>query len=137
MPLALNAIWKKFCGLQKKVLSFGPNRTVEVRPNRTFGLSLEYIPAIVVPHPLTTAWDWGAKDDSGRQALLTLLLKVNGVFNFTMLISLSSLVAELYCGWLITSFIKIVCWPEDPSCVIPALIKSSLSIGNAVAPVED
>ena len=33
MPLALNAIWKKFCVLQKKVLSFGPNRTVEVRPN--------------------------------------------------------------------------------------------------------
>ena len=28
-------IWceKKFCVLQKKVLSFGPNRTVEVRPN--------------------------------------------------------------------------------------------------------
>ena len=25
--------WKKFCVLQKKVLSFGPNRTVEVRPN--------------------------------------------------------------------------------------------------------
>ena len=24
---------KKFCVLQKKVLSFGPNRTVEVRPN--------------------------------------------------------------------------------------------------------
>ena len=33
VPLALNAIWKKFCVLQKKVLSFGPNRTVEVRPN--------------------------------------------------------------------------------------------------------
>ena len=40
MPLALNAIWKKFCVLQKKVLSFGPNRTVEVRPNRAFGRSL-------------------------------------------------------------------------------------------------
>ena len=24
---------KKFCVLQKKVLSFGPNRTVQVRPN--------------------------------------------------------------------------------------------------------
>jgi hypothetical protein len=24
---------KKFCVLQKKVLPFGPNRTVEVRPN--------------------------------------------------------------------------------------------------------
>ena len=33
MPLALNVIQKKFCVLQKKVLSFGPNRTVEVRPN--------------------------------------------------------------------------------------------------------
>ena len=31
---------KKFCVLQKKVLSFGPNRTVEVRPNWTFGWSL-------------------------------------------------------------------------------------------------
>ena len=27
-------------GCREKVLSFGPNRTVEVRPNRTFGLSL-------------------------------------------------------------------------------------------------
>ena len=27
---------KKFCVLQKKVLSFGPNPTVEVRPNRMF-----------------------------------------------------------------------------------------------------
>ena len=33
MPLTLNVIQKKFCVLQKKVLSFGPNRTVEVRPN--------------------------------------------------------------------------------------------------------
>jgi hypothetical protein len=34
MPLALNVIRKKkFCVLQKKVLSFGPNRIVEVRPN--------------------------------------------------------------------------------------------------------
>ena len=35
MSLALNVIHtkKKFCVLQKKVLSFGPNRTVEVRPN--------------------------------------------------------------------------------------------------------
>ena len=34
MPLALTVIRKKkFCVLQKKVLSFGPNRTVEVRPN--------------------------------------------------------------------------------------------------------
>ena len=33
MPLALNLVQKKFCVLQKKVLSFGPNRTVEVRPN--------------------------------------------------------------------------------------------------------
>ena len=31
--LALNAIWKKFYVLQKKVLSVGPNRTVEVLPN--------------------------------------------------------------------------------------------------------
>ena len=31
---------KKFCVLQKKVLSFGPNPTVEVWPNRTFGWSL-------------------------------------------------------------------------------------------------
>jgi hypothetical protein len=31
---------KKICVLQKNVLSFGPNRTVEVRPNRTFGRSL-------------------------------------------------------------------------------------------------
>ena len=28
---------KEFCVLQKKVLSFGPNRTVEVRPNKQFG----------------------------------------------------------------------------------------------------
>ena len=35
MPLALNVCNKKkrFCVLQKKVLSFGPNRTVEVLPN--------------------------------------------------------------------------------------------------------
>ena len=34
MPWALNVIRKKkFCVLQKKVLSFGPNRTVEVRTN--------------------------------------------------------------------------------------------------------
>ena len=34
MPLVLNVIRKKkFCVLQKKVLSFGPNRTVEVQPN--------------------------------------------------------------------------------------------------------
>ena len=33
MSLTLNVIQKKFCVLQKKVLSFGPNRTVEVRPN--------------------------------------------------------------------------------------------------------
>ena len=33
IPLALNPIWKKFCVLQKKVLSFWLNRTVEVRPN--------------------------------------------------------------------------------------------------------
>ena len=33
MPLALNVIQKKVCVLQKKVLSFGPNRTVEVRRN--------------------------------------------------------------------------------------------------------
>ena len=33
MPLTLNVTKKKFCVLQKKVLSFGPNRTVEVRPN--------------------------------------------------------------------------------------------------------
>ena len=33
MPLALNVVQKQFCVLQKKVLSFGPNRTVEVRPN--------------------------------------------------------------------------------------------------------
>ena len=40
MPLAQNVIRKKFCVLQKKVLSFGPNRTGEVRPNQTFGRSL-------------------------------------------------------------------------------------------------
>jgi hypothetical protein len=34
MPLELNVIQKKrFCVLQKKVLSFGPNRTVEVQPH--------------------------------------------------------------------------------------------------------
>jgi hypothetical protein len=47
-----------------------------------------------VPHPLTIAKDCGAKDDSGRQAPLTFSLKVNGVFNFTMLMSLTK-VAEL------------------------------------------
>ena len=31
---------KNFCVLQKKFLSFGPNRTLEVRPNGTFGRSL-------------------------------------------------------------------------------------------------
>ena len=42
-PLALNVIRKKkFCVLQNKVLSFGPNRTVEVWPNRTFSRSLMY-----------------------------------------------------------------------------------------------
>ena len=35
MPLALNLIQKKFCRLQKKVLSFGPNRTLEVWPNKS------------------------------------------------------------------------------------------------------
>ena len=33
IPLPLNVIKKEFCVLQKKVLSFGPNRTVEVRLN--------------------------------------------------------------------------------------------------------
>ena len=43
MPLALNVIRKKrFCVLQKKVLLFGPNRTLEVRPNQTFGRSLDW-----------------------------------------------------------------------------------------------
>ena len=56
-----------------------------------------YIPLVVAPHPLTTALDWGAKEDSGRQAFLTLLLKVNGVISFTMAISLLN-VAALYCG---------------------------------------
>jgi hypothetical protein len=32
---------KKFCVMQKKILSFGPNRIVEVRPNETFGQSLQ------------------------------------------------------------------------------------------------
>ena len=58
------------------------------------GLIIEYIPETVVPHPLTTAKDWGAKDDAGRQAPLTFSLKVNGVFNFTMLMSLAK-VSEL------------------------------------------
>ena len=42
---------RKFCVLRKKVLSFGPNRTVEVRPNRTFGRSLlwPYCGIAVVP----------------------------------------------------------------------------------------
>ena len=44
MPLALNVIRKKSSVFYRKVLSFGPNRTVEVWPNswpnRTFGRSL-------------------------------------------------------------------------------------------------
>ena len=58
------------------------------------GIIIEYIPETVVPHPLTIAKDCGAKDDSGKQAPLTFSLKVNGVFNFTMLMSLTK-VAEL------------------------------------------
>ena len=41
---------KKFCVPQKKVLSFWPNRTVEVRPNQTFGRSLPPSPEIISPH---------------------------------------------------------------------------------------
>ena len=43
MPLALNVIQKKFCVLQKKVLSFGPNRTVEVRPNSSAEPNVRWI----------------------------------------------------------------------------------------------
>jgi hypothetical protein len=39
----LNVIQKKFCVLQKKVLSFGPNRTVEVRLNGSAELKVRSV----------------------------------------------------------------------------------------------
>ena len=56
LPLALNLVQKKFCVLQKKVLSFGPNRTVEVRPNRTFGRSLLYRTFLKGPQIKALKW---------------------------------------------------------------------------------
>ena len=40
---------KKFCVLQKKVLSFGPNRTVEVRPNSLAGPNIR---SVTTSHPM-------------------------------------------------------------------------------------
>ena len=60
----MNVIQKKFCVLQKKVLSFGPNRTVEVRPNQTFGRSLKQ----ALPELIQYATDMQStdKDQSDR-----------------------------------------------------------------------
>ena len=73
--------------------------------------SLMYIPSSLRPHPLTTALVWGVKFGSGKQACLMLLVKVKGVFNFTMLISFWGLVPVLCSkfGCLIISFIQIFC----------------------------
>ena len=94
MPLEFNvSCTKKVCVLQKKVLSFGPNHTIEVWPNSSVKLNVRSVTSLMIhvnlPIEARRCFSWFGFFRSAKQAknifkgvdfLCTLPVKMFGPF---------------------------------------------------------